>query len=186
MPVTTTTQRQLLSADQIRILEYQTEYTDEILRIIDRTKDEVFALLDKWNGKTYNKRFLTALQKIDENYRVESAYSFEISISMWNKRNTPSIEKEYLTLYVDFDTYQLSYTTRSYTESSITIKADEIKQQINNRLEYIEKSNQKLKDDLNNLQGIFEQYTYIQNQISNFVKDTHVLLRHKIGDFKNY
>ena len=42
MPVTT--QRQLLSADQIRILEYQTEYTDEILRIIDRTKDEVFAL----------------------------------------------------------------------------------------------------------------------------------------------
>ena len=132
MPVTT--QRQLLSADQVRILEYQTEYTDEVLRIIDRTKEEVFALLDKWNGKTYNKRFLTALQKIDENYSVESAYSFTISICMFRKRNTPSIEKEYLTLYVPSDTYQLAYTTRSCNESSVIVKADEIKQQINNRL----------------------------------------------------
>ena len=49
---------------QVQCIQAQINYTNNLLKDFNDHKEEIFKLLEKWNGKKFNKRFQTQLDNI--------------------------------------------------------------------------------------------------------------------------
>lgn len=81
---------------------------------------EVIELVKKFDGKVLNKRFETALKKIDDRLSYGRSYnSFYIEMSVWNNRSCRSVKTDSYgyssTNYIDTDSIRLNTYIQTYS-----------------------------------------------------------------------
>ena len=127
-----------ISADTISLFNQQVRYYKLALELADKIKPFLFDLLDKWDGKVYNKRFATALEKEfpDSGLWINKDCVGNVDIKYYNsnERHSHSVEKDWLMNYISDDSIYL-LTMRSDLHDVVTIKAEELKDLYNHWLD---------------------------------------------------
>ena len=163
-----------ISPDSLSVFNQQVRYYKLAIELAEQVQPLLFDLLDKWNGKTYNKRFATALEK-EFPYETglsahrTSADNFELTYYNSKERMIHSVEKDYLCNYIQNDKVWL-LSMYSDLHGVITINAEQAKEQFTNRLN-------NLKDDYNKLSAYTEEklnetkeeYLRIKKHLEDFV-----------------
>lgn len=121
-----------ISPDTLSVFNQQVKYFKLALDLANNIKPLLFNLLDKWNGKTYNKRFATALEKEFPNSGLwinkSCIGNVEISYYNHNERHIHSVEKDWLTNYISDDNVTFLFL-HSDLHNIVTINAEESKEQ---------------------------------------------------------
>lgn len=120
-----------ISADTISMFNQQVKYFKLALELADRIKPFLFDLLDKWDGKIYTKRFATALEKEFPNSGlwINKSCIGDVNITYYNnnERHIHSVEKDWLTNYINDDTVYF-LILRSDLHNVVTVNAEESKE----------------------------------------------------------
>lgn len=121
-----------ISADTISVFNQQVRYYMLALELADRIKPFLFDLLDKWDGKTYNKRFATALEKEfpDSGLWVNRDCIGNVNITYYNnnERCIHSVEKDWLMNYISDDKVYF-LMLHSDLHNIVTVDAEKSKEQ---------------------------------------------------------
>ena len=121
-----------ISADTISMFNHQVRYFKLALELADKMKPFLFDLLDKWDGRTYNKRFATALEKEFPNSGLrinkDCVGNVEITYFNNNERHIHSVEKDWLTNYINDDRVYF-LILRSDLHNVVTVNAEDSKEQ---------------------------------------------------------
>ena len=146
------------------ILEKQLELIKQVKNIL--SNKEIKKTIDKYNNKTYSKRFITALQKIDNHFRIEKYFSSaSLCLCFYGTERAVKMKEEnkdyYSNYYVDGDFYLLNF------------QLDNINAElINNRLceyeDHLLKRIAKLEETIENYDTLIKQYNLIANMYNNF------------------
>ena len=143
-----------ISPDTLSVFNQQVRYFKLALDLANNIKPLLFNLLDKWNGKTYNKRFATALEKefpYSETglWISRCSYTGNVDFKFYNQkeRSIHSVEKEWLTNYISEDKVYF-LTMYADLQNQVTIDADKLKEMFNKRV-----------DDLQNKVDTLSQYS---------------------------
>ena len=121
-----------ISADTISMFNQQVKYFKLALELADKIKPFLFDLLDKWDGKTYNKRFATALEKEFPNSGlwINKDCIGNVNITYYNhdERCIRSVEEDWLMNYISDDKVYF-LILRSDLYNTVTVNAEESKEQ---------------------------------------------------------
>lgn len=146
------------------LLKKQLELTTKVKNIL--SNPEIYKTIDKYNNKVYSKRFITALQKIDNHFRIEKYFSnASLCLCFYGNERAINIKEEnrgYVSAYyVDGTFYLLNFQLDSISAELI-----------NNRLReyYIDilKCIEKLESTIKNYDILIEQYNLIADMYNNF------------------
>lgn len=146
------------------LLEKQLELTKQVKDILSNS--EIYKTIDKYNNKIYSKRFITALQKIDNHFRIEKYFSSaSLCLCFYDTERAVNIkedDKDYLSAcYVDGNFYLLNFQLDSISAELI-----------NNRLceyeDYILKRIEKLEETIKNYDALIKQYNLIAETYNAF------------------
>ena len=129
-----------ISPDTLSVFYQQVKYFQLALDLANNIRPVLFNLLDKWNGKVYNKRFATALEKefpYSETglWISRCSYTGNVDFNFYNQkeRSIHSVEKDYLTNYISEDRVYL-LTMYADLQNQIIIDADKLKEMFNKRV----------------------------------------------------
>jgi hypothetical protein len=147
------------------------------------SKQEVLELAEKWQGKTYNKRFLTALQKIDDMFHIDKvaglylyfAFYNDRCITMENYKNSGGYAE---VTYIEGQYYHLCLSKNCLFDES-TIKDDLVNDLIKAK-EYYQNAFDDLFNQLQNLDSIIEEYNKIKELYNDFENKTNYTIRQEL------
>jgi hypothetical protein len=150
---------------------------------------EVIELVKKYDGKILNKRFETALKKIDERLSYERAYnSFYITMSCWNNRSCRSTKKDSFgyssTIYIHGNDIRLNtyIETYSYGENPSMlnderINADVLIEALNKGKIQIEKTIAELENSIDKVQEYKEKCEALKKEMEETTRDIPYLIK---------
>lgn len=146
------------------LLQKQLELTKQVKGIL--SNPEIYKTIDKYNNKNYSKRFITALQKIDNHFRIEKYYSSaSLCLCFYGEERAIKIKedrKDYFSAYyVDGNFYLLNFQLDSISAELI-----------NNRLReyeiYLLQRIAKLEETIKNYDSLIKQYNYYAEKYNKF------------------
>lgn len=163
-------------------LNKQLEHYKHIVTVL--SDNEVYKLAEKWQGKTYNKRFLTALQKIDDMFHIDKVAGLYLYFAFYNDRcitmhnylhsyGSPEVT------YIDGKYYYLCLS-KSVLFDENTIKED-LTTDLLKAKEYYQKAFDDLSKQLQNIDVIIEEYNKIKDLYNDFENNTNYSIRQELG-----
>lgn len=146
------------------LLKKQLELTEQVKNILFNS--EISKTIDKYDNKAYSKRFITALQKIDNHFRIEKyCSSASLCLCFYGEERAVKIKennKDYLSAYyVDGNFYILNFQLDS-------ISAELINNRLREYEEYILKCIEKLEETIKNYDTLIKQYNLIAETYNTF------------------
>ena len=146
------------------LLKKQLELTKQVKDIL--SNPEINNTINKYDNKKYSKRFITALQKIDNHFRVELYFSSaSLCLCFYGKERAVNIKEEnkaYLSAYyVDSDFYLLNFQLDS-------INAELINNRLRKYEDYLLKRIEKLEETIKNYDTLIKQYNLIAETYNTF------------------
>ena len=147
-----------------KLLEKQLELTIKVKNILSNPK--ISKTIDEYNNKPYSKRFITALQKIDNHFRIEKYFSSaSLCLCFYGEERCVNIKennKDYSSAYyVDGNFYILNFQLDN-------ISAELINNKLREHLIYTLKHIEKLKETIKNYYILIEQYNLIAEAYNKF------------------
>ena len=163
-------------------LNKQLDHYKHIVEVL--SKQEVLELAEKWQGKTYNKRFITALQKIDSMFQVDKVAGLYLYFAFYNDRCITM--QNYLhsygspeVTYIDGKYYYLCLSKSCLFDEN-TIKDDLVNDLIKAK-EHYQKQFDDLFNQLQNLDSIIEEFNKIKELYNDFENKTNYTIRQELG-----
>ena len=157
---------------QKAILRKQLDYRQKLLTIVSDNLDRIKDLIDRWDNKVYNKRFLTQLQEISKFFRIDSY--FNIIIKDFDDRSIQFGDRTY---YITRETIHVASIEKDWRDSRPTINASRLKETLDLTLLQYLKNQAEEESAFNRLDEILEQYNKIQADIKQFLDNTPPLFR---------
>lgn len=162
-------------------LNKELEHYKHIVTVL--SNEEVYTIAKKWQGKTYNKRFITALQKIDSMFQVDKVAGLYLYFAFYNDRcitmhnylhsyGSPEVT------YIDGKYYHLCLSKNCLFDES-TIKDDLVNDLIKAK-EYYQNAFDDLFNQLQNLDSIIEEYNKIKELYNDFENKTNYTIRQEL------
>lgn len=172
--------------DKITVLNKQLDYYKKQLEIVKDTKDDLIELINRFNGKKFTKRFTNQLQEINPHYYVRTNNGMSLNILLYLSEDR-FVQGERHTLYVDDDTCYVAWYSKSWNESELTIKGEELIPRIDCTINSLETTIEKLENNINNVNSIINEFNNIQESIKRFLQDKNTVFKDVIGlKFTNY
>lgn len=146
------------------LLQKQLELTKQVKGIL--SNKELSKTINKYNNKVYSKRFITALQKIDNHFRIEKYFSSaSLCLCFYGEERVVNIKEEDKaypsTYYVDGSFYLLIFQLDNINAELINNRLREYYEYLLNRIE-------KLEETIKNYDGIIKQYNLIADAYNTF------------------
>lgn len=162
-------------------LNKQLEHYQHIVEVL--SKQEVLELAEKWQGKTYNKRFLTALQKIDDMFHIDKIAGLNLYFAFYNDRcitmhnylygyGSPEVT------YIEGKYYYLCLSKSCLFDEN-TIKED-LTTDLLKAKEYYQTAYDDLSKQLQNIDVIIEKYNKIKELYNDFENNTNYSIRQEL------
>lgn len=170
------------SQDKLNLLNKQVDYYTKAVQQAEEVKDFLKSLFDKWNGKTYNKRFTTAFQKQFPNPNIR-IYKDNIRLSIefrdWQNRSIKSVEGSH-TNYITDDTICLCSL---YTDlhGDLIIDAESAKDCLETYILNLKNRIEKVKDYISRINEVVDAYNEAKTKLEDIVGDTPYVVRDIVG-----
>ena len=163
-------------------LNKELEHYKHIVTVL--SNEEVYTIAKKWQGKTYNKRFITALQKIDSMFQVDKVAGLYLYFAFYNDRcitmhnylhsyGSPEVT------YINGKYYHLCLSKNCLFDEN-TIKED-LTTDLLKAKEYYQKAFDDLSKQLQNIDVIIEEYNKIKELYNDFETNTNYSIREELG-----
>lgn len=172
--------------DSKNLIRLEIENRKEALKLYE----EIIELVKKYDGKVLNKRFDTALKKIDERLSYDRQYnSFYIEFSVWNNRSCKSTKTDSYgyssTLYISTDCIRLNTYIQTYSHGrnepcmlcDERIIAKPIIEALNKGKAGIEKTIADLENSIDKAQEYKEKCEALKKQMEEITKDIPYLIK---------
>ena len=171
--------------DSRNLIRLEIENRKEALKLYT----EVIELVKKYDGKVLNKRFETALKKIDERLSYDRQYnSFYIEMSCWNNRSCKSTKTDSYgyssTLYISTDCIRLNTYIQTYSHGNEPcmlceerIIAEPIVEVLNKGKAGIEKTIADLENSIDKAQEYKEKCEALKKQMEEITKEIPYLIK---------
>lgn len=146
------------------LLQKQLELTKQVKGIL--SNPEISKTIDKFNNKVYSKKFTTALQKIDNHFRIEKyCSSASLCLCFYGEERAINIkenDKDYFSAYyVDGNFYLLNFQLDN-------ISAELIKNRLREYEIYLLQRIAKLEETIKNYDDLIKTYNLIAETYNNF------------------
>ena len=152
---------------KVRKLELLKDHYKQIANAL--SSNEVMAVLEKWQGKKYNKRLETALKNIDAHFYVNTQFSFYLEYNFY-PQNERSFKDETTEHWIYIDNYK--HTIRMLTKSSWgegeKIVAEDIAEQVLKIAKYYQEQYEKINNQLLNINELISEYLEIVKKYNEF------------------
>ena len=173
---------------QVQCIQAQINYTSNLLKDFNDHKEEIFKLLEKWNGKKFNKRFQTQLDNImPRRFYAGFTYygDFEMYVCNMDARAYQVNGQEAWNYVADSELHLFDRHFTFNEGKTLIIDSEAIKQEItervNNKAIYMEA----LQYELDNIDEALTQYEEINKQVQAFKNANSCIIREALRlDFK--
>ena len=178
--------RYYCNEDAKNLVMLEIENRKEALKLYDG----IIEVVKKFDGKILNKRFDTALKKVDERLSYNRAYTyFEITMSTFDNRCCTSVKKDDLgyshTNYISdheliLNTYLETYTHDKDKESLLSeekINANVLIEALNNGKNQMEEKIIQLENSFGKVEEWKNKLEALQNEIRETMKDIPYIIR---------
>ena len=163
-------------------LTKQLEHYKKIVEILnDKAVQDIFI---KWQGKTYNKRFLTALNKLHNYFNVDTRFGLYLEFCFYNDRciTMENYKRSYGGCEVTYIDGRYGVTCLSkntlYDEKTII---DDLNDKMQALKEHYIKAYDELNEQLKNLDNIINQFNEIKEIYNTFENATNYTIRQELG-----
>ena len=131
------------------------------------SSNEVMAILEKWQGKQYNKRLETALKNIDSHFNIDTRFGFYLEYCFYNQLERSFKHGEH---WIYIDNYK--HTVKMLTKSSLlrdekTI-CEDIAKQVLDVARYYQTQFEKLNNQLFKIDEYLQKMDAIVNEYNAF------------------
>jgi len=161
--------------DTINLLKLDIAAEETLLKL----KDDIVAVVKKFDNKVPTKRITTALKKVDDNLRFTAQYNSMV-IEMYTTNRSVQSTTGTSWVYISNSCKTILHSClRSSSNNGClnddgTINASQIIKDINIYAEYKQKSITDLKKQIKNIDKITAKFEGIKEQQSQFLKDTNI------------
>lgn len=179
--------RHYCNEDARNLVELEIQNRKEALKLYDG----IIEVVQKFDGKVLNKRFDTALKKVDERLSCNREYSwFEINMNVFDNRSCKSVKKDsygysctnYITdnyLRLNNLVYTHSYNPRDNVMldneriiSSVLIEAlNKCKEQMENKIKELENSIDKVDEWKNKLKALQIEMEEVMKEVPYIIRE---------------
>lgn len=172
--------------DARNLVELEIQNRKEALKLYDG----IIEVVKKFDGKVLNKRFETALKKVDGRLSCNRSYSwFEINMSVFDNRTCKSVKKDsygysctnYLTdNYLRLNSLLYTYSSNPADKTMLDnerIKADVLIESLNNGKKYIEEKIAELESSIDKVDGWKKELEALKSQMEKVMKEVPYLIR---------
>jgi hypothetical protein len=165
---------------KIKKLELLKNHYKQMANIL--SSNEVITLLEKWQGKKYNKRLETALHNIDTHFYVDTRFSFYLEYNFYpmDERSFKDEETGH-TIYIDNYKHSIRMLTKSSWGEDEKIIADNIAEQVLNVAKYYQTQYEKINNQLFGINELLNEYFEIVKRYNEFEEKVDADIRAEFG-----
>lgn len=159
---------------KLEMLKEHYKYMSDVL-----SSKEVIELLTKWQGKTYNKRLETALQKIDKHFHINKNIGLYLEFCFYDV-NERGFESSKGFIYID----NYKHIIRSLENSSLyndKLIAGDVAEQVLKTAEYYKLNYERLNEQITKIDEILNEYKEIIERYNKFEHNIDSDILHEFG-----
>lgn len=172
--------------DARNLVELEIENRKEALKLYDK----IIEVVEKFDGKVLNKRFDTALKKVDGRLGYNREYKrFEIEMSTFDNRSCKSVKKDsfgysctiyisdsYLRLNSYLETYTNDKNKKSLLDNERIISSVLI-ESLNDGKKYMEEKIKELEESIGRVEEWKKELESLKHQMENIMKEVPYIIR---------
>ena len=163
---------------KIKKLEMLKDHYKQIAAAL--SSNEVMAILEKWQGKQYNKRLETALKNIDNHFHVDARFGFYLEYCFYNQLERSFKAGDH---WIYIDNYE--HTIKKLTKSSLlrddkTI-CEDIASQVLEVAKYYQTQFEKLNNQLFKIDEYLQKMDSIVNEYNAFYETVDANIRQEFN-----
>lgn len=150
---------------RIKKLEMLKNHYKQMANIL--SSNEVMALLEKWQGKKYNKRLETALKAIDNHFYIDKQFGIYLNYGFFDYAERSFTDNNGRTIYID--TYK--HNIRLLCKNTLTeenILRDDMQEEVLKTAKYYQLEYEKLNNQLFLINDILKEFKEIATKYNEF------------------